>query len=492
MTKPHRDSLQGFFEQSGIHLSPQQLDQFSLYYELLIAHNDALDLTRLRSLQDVAIKHFVDSVYFTEFVELPSPLIDIGSGAGFPGIPLKIYMPGLEIILSEPRKKRASFLEMAAKELRLGGLSVYPHMVTLLTDFPVRCAITRALEPIDDTLSRVRHFLPDGGKVIFMKGPGADVDLDGIGAHNSSAYSLESDRHYTLPRTDYERRIIVFKKESGPARKTYAILKDLTATAGAAVTSSENRSFRELKRLAAGDTMKKRSMVLVSGRKIIAEIAKARGTVAMQMIVRDGHEEEDAEMNALIGEFAGRSSLLVLKKSLFNEVDPFNTAGPLMTVGMPEMKRWDLTSGPGCTLLLPFQDPSNVGAAIRSAAGFGVETIVMLKEAAHPFHPKSIRASAGYVFNARIETGPSIHELGKIMDEGGAQIVTLDSGGTPLSTFAFPDRFLLIPGIEGPGLPGPLKARAVSIPLGSGVESLNAPVALSIALYEWRRQSPSN
>ncbi|TFH43060.1 MAG: 16S rRNA (guanine(527)-N(7))-methyltransferase RsmG, partial [Chrysiogenales bacterium] len=270
MTKPHRDSLQGFFEQSGIHLSPQQLDQFSLYYELLIAHNDALDLTRLRSLQDVAIKHFVDSVYFTEFVELPSPLIDIGSGAGFPGIPLKIYMPGLEIILSEPRKKRASFLEMAAKELRLGGLSVYPHMVTLLTDFPVRCAITRALEPIDDTLSRVRHFLPDGGKVIFMKGPGADVDLDGIGAHNSSAYSLESDRHYTLPRTDYERRIIVFKKESGPARKTYAILKDLTATAGAAVTSSENRSFRKLKRLAAGDTMKKRSMVLVSGRKIIA------------------------------------------------------------------------------------------------------------------------------------------------------------------------------------------------------------------------------
>lgn len=484
--------MNDIFSHCGFELSPRQLEQFGGYYDLLMENNEALDLTRLKSFEDIVIKHFVDSIYFTDYVELPSPLMDIGSGAGFPGLPLKIYIPGLDIILAEPRKKRASFLETTARSLRLAGVRVYPHMVTGLTDFAVQGVITRALEPVDETLSRVLHFLPRGGKAIFMKGPDADADLNGISDGNRSDYSLEIDRHYTLPHTDHERRIIVFKKESGGSRKTFAILKDLSATAGTAITSEENRKLKELKKISSGEGIRKSGTILVSGKKIITEIVKRGDVPLKELVLCDGYAEDDAEMNDIIKDFAGRGSLLVLKKALYNEIDLFNTRGPLLAAGVPEMKTWDLGIGPGCTLLIPFQDPVNVGSAIRSAVGFNVKKIIMLKEAANPFHPKSVRTSAGTVFSAKIEKGPSLYEIPALLPDAMSQIITLDAGGAPLASCDFPDRFLLLPGIEGPGLPEPLKARSISIPLNAAVESLNAPVALSIALYEWSRHSPSN
>ena len=196
-------------------------------------------------------------------------------------------------------------------------------------------------------------------------------------------------------------------------------------------------------------------------------------------------------MNAAIGEFDRGGALLLLKKALFNELDLFNTKGPLLEVDLPEFGEWDRTAGPGCTLLVPFQDPVNVGSAVRSAAGFGVKDVVMLEGAAHPFHPKSVRSSAGAVFAVRFMRGPALHDLPSVLGAGGPELIALDRGGRPLPGVTFPERFLLLPGIEGPGLPDELKARAVAIPLDDAIESLNAPVALSIALYEWRRHSPS-
>ncbi len=480
------------FRGSGFELTPRQLDQFGAYYDLLVENNETLDLTRITSFEDIVVKHFIDSLYFTEFIELPSPIIDIGSGAGFPGIPLKIYLPRLRTILSEPRKKRAAFLEGTARALRLGDIEVYPHMVTERSFFTVEGVITRALESVDETLSRVNHFLPRGGRVIFMKGPEADRDLDTVTPGNREAYSLETDRRYRLPNTSYERRLIVYRKELSGTRKTYSILKDLKATAGTAITSAENRTFKELKKLGDGGGMRKSGTVLVAGKKIIAELTASGRIPARELILHDGYSEEDEGINALIGRHEDAGTLLVLKKSLFNELDLFNTGGPLLAVKPPELPEWDRGLIPGCTLLVPFQDPVNVGSVIRSAVGFNVDRIVILKEAANPYHPKSVRASAGTVFSAVMERGPSIRELTALPGDAASALVALDAGGAPLNTFTFPEGFLLLPGIEGPGLPETLKRGSISIPLNGGVESLNAPVAVSIALYEWNRQSPSN
>ncbi|HOT46885.1 MAG TPA: 16S rRNA (guanine(527)-N(7))-methyltransferase RsmG [Spirochaetota bacterium] len=480
------------FRSSGFELTPRQLDQFGAYYDLLVDSNETLDLTRITAFEDIVVKHFIDSLYFTEFIELPSPIIDIGSGAGFPGIPLKIYLPRLKMILSEPRKKRAAFLEDTARALRLGDVEVYPHMVTERSFFTVEGVITRALESIDDTLTRVNHFLPLGGRVIFMKGPEADRDLDAVTAGNMNAYALETDRRYRLPNTSYERRLIVYRKELAGTRKTYSILKDLRATAGTAITSAENKTFKELKKLGDGGGIRKSGTVLVSGKKIIAELAASGRIPSRELILHDGYSENDEAINALISRHEDAGTLLVLKKALFNELDLFNTGGPLLAVQPPEMPEWKKDIIPGCTLLLPFQDPVNVGSVIRSAVGFNVGRIVILKEAANPYHPKSVRASAGAVFSAVMERGPSIRDLPSLPGGGASSVVALDAGGAPLDSFTFPERFLLLPGVEGPGLPEELKRESVSIPLSSGVESLNAPVAVSIALYEWSRQSPSN
>ena len=485
--------MRTLFAASGLELTPRQVDRFAAFYDLLAAHNDDLDLTRLRSFADIVVKHFIDSIYFTEFIELPSPLLDIGTGAGFPGIPLKIFLPSLAIILSEPRKKRASFLELAIRELHLDGVEVYPHMITDKSFFTVNGTITRALESVDETLSRVAHFLPRGGKVIFMKGPGADSDLAGISDENRGAYALESERRYTLPGTTYLRSLIVYRKESSTTSRTYMILKDGTTTAGTPITSAENRKFKELKKISLGDGIRKKGSVLVSGKKIISEIIARGRPASRELVLPDGYAEGSDSLNAAIGDFSGRRSLLILKKTLFNEIDVFNTGDPLLVAEVPDLEDWEGTIGPGCTLMVPFQDPVNVGSVIRSAVGFGVKNIILLREAAHPYHPRSVRASAGAVFNVNVMKGPSIRELPRIMNGRISEIVALDLSGPPLAGFSFPERFLLLPGLEGPGLPDALKERSISIPLAGEVESLNGPVAVSIALYAWSRSySPSN
>jgi tRNA G18 (ribose-2'-O)-methylase SpoU len=172
-----------------------------------------------------------------------------------------------------------------------------------------------------------------------------------------------------------------------------------------------------------------------------------------------------------------------LESALFNELDTFGTDYPLLVVKVPEIPLYDSSiRTPPLLLLVPFQDPSNVGAVIRSAVAFDLTTIMLLDEAASPYHPKSIRASGGYVFAASFVRGPSIRSI----DIPGIPVIGLSSSGVPMSSFTFPEPCALLPGIEGPGLPdAPWLTEKVAIPISPRVESLNAAVATAIALYAW-------
>jgi tRNA G18 (ribose-2'-O)-methylase SpoU len=105
----------------------------------------------------------------------------------------------------------------------------------------------------------------------------------------------------------------------------------------------------------------------------------------------------------------------------------------------------------------------------------------LLEESAHPFHPKSIRASAGSVFRAPLRTGPALTSLPHSLP-----VVALSSDAPPLDPASLPESFALLVGLEGPGLPAAWRERAVSIPLADGVESLNAAASAAVALYAWR------
>ncbi|TAL34746.1 MAG: 16S rRNA (guanine(527)-N(7))-methyltransferase RsmG [Spirochaetes bacterium] len=483
--KPSRESMRRILASCGIELSAERLALFWRFYELLARHTRALDLSRLTRFDDIVVKHFADSALVPALCTLPRPLLDIGTGAGFPGIPLKIMLPDLELVLAEPRHARVEFLELAVKELSFEGVQIYPHLVSAHSPLEARGVITRALEGADETLARVNHILPAGGRVILMKGPSADEDLGELGPQSAAHFALVDDREYTIPSTTYRRRLLVFEKTSSYRKLTYRIFtrQENTATV---ITSADNRRFKELKKMAGGGPVKKTGAVLVSGKKLVLETATRFPERAETLVTYDGYAETDAGMNALVAAFAGNDALVILKKALFNELDSFDTNAPLLALRVTEPPEWDGALFDGCTLLVPFQDPANVGAVIRSAAAFGAGGIVMLREAAHPFHPRSIRASGGAVLAAPLYRGPSLGELPALCARHRDSFYALDMRGEPIGAAAFPERFILLPGVEGPGIPRDLPARRVAIPMSGAVESLNAAVAASIALYAWK------
>jgi tRNA G18 (ribose-2'-O)-methylase SpoU len=173
-----------------------------------------------------------------------------------------------------------------------------------------------------------------------------------------------------------------------------------------------------------------------------------------------------------------------LSPDLFQVLDVFGTGSPLLQIKTPRMSTWAPEEGfqDGLSVLIPFQDPENVGAVIRSAVAFGATRIILLAECAHPYHPKAIRASGGAVLYAPIVQGPSLHDL-----PSDASVLALSPEGEDISRYSFPRAFGVLPGIEGIGLPDHLRQKAFSIPIRNDVDSLNAAAATAIVMYLWNQ-----
>jgi 16S rRNA (guanine527-N7)-methyltransferase len=179
-SRPSRERLQELLEKSGIHLTPPQLDQLWRYHRLLWERNRDRDLTRIVGFDATVIKHYVDCMIVGDHADLPCPLVDIGTGAGFPGIPLKIRYPHLTLTLAEPRPRRAAFLRDACQMLRFQNVDVFDHKVTSQSfQKPMAAAISRALEL---ALARKRV---------------------------TKSFRVVADQHYVLPHTKHKRRLIV-------------------------------------------------------------------------------------------------------------------------------------------------------------------------------------------------------------------------------------------------------------------------------------------
>lgn len=109
-------------KKAGFLLSPLQLEQFDNYYQLLVETNKVMNLTALTEPHDVAVKHFIDSLMAYADYFPGKVLADVGTGAGFPGIPLKIYCPSLKVVLIDSLAKRLNFLQHVIDELRLTNI----------------------------------------------------------------------------------------------------------------------------------------------------------------------------------------------------------------------------------------------------------------------------------------------------------------------------------------------------------------------------------
>ncbi len=501
--EPGPERLASLMEGAGIPLDENQIKQLWAFHSFLREKNRELNMTRIHNFESIVLKHYVDCMMVARLIDLPSPLIDIGSGAGFPGIPLKIFRPDLRLVLAEGRARRAAFLEDVVGLLKFDGVDVYGHKVGPANNpsddlgIAFEGAITRALEGIPGSLRRVLPVIEEGGRLLLMKGPECDDELEEASRMGSGAYRLENDIPYTLPGSSHHRRLCVFVK----------IGRELSSRREAAtaayqgpvkeITSETNPTYRSLLSLHTARGIRKTGQALIAGARPVAEVIDARPELCKAWITPLPGKSVSEDLAAAVPPLAASADAAVpamnwlrLSPALFKKLDVSGTRSPLLLTDLPPMKEWSDSAWPeGCTLFVPFQDPENVGAVIRTAAAFGVSALVLLEEAANPFLPRSQRAAGSALFRIGLYRGPSIENL----RAAGAPMVVLSQEGRDMATYDFPSAFGLVAGMEGPGLPESFRLsdqgrEVLSIPMEPGAESLNAATATAISLYCWRQQ----
>ncbi len=236
------------------------------------------------------------------------------------------------------------------------------------------------------------------------------------------------------------------------------------------ISSAQNPIFLELKKLLSSKGIHRQNRFFLWGEKFVTEVLKNSPEQAELLLTTHQHE------------LKSDTSRIELSLELFKELDIFGTHSPILVCKAPEISTWNLAEPQGLELMVAMGEPSNLGAVIRSSISFGIKKIILLKESASPFHPKSVRASAGNILKVSYELGPSIQEL------KGENILALDMKGESLQGFQWPKNCYLLVGEEGQGVPRDLKIKRIQIPSEKNIESLNAGVALSIAMYSYYLQ----
>jgi len=192
----------------GVQLSPEQLKLLGRHVEMLLKWNKSINLTSITDPDEIAEKHVLDSLAVVPVVP-PGSLLDAGSGAGFPGIPVAIARPDLEVSLVDSVQKKVAFLKNALAELRLPKVRAYAVRLEgnpSREDLPrVHAAVARAYAPPREWLRVAEQYVLPGGVAICMLGP-SDEAPDVVGN-----LALQRQFRYALPYSKSERRLAVYK-----------------------------------------------------------------------------------------------------------------------------------------------------------------------------------------------------------------------------------------------------------------------------------------
>lgn len=211
------DILKTGASELGFELSAEQIELFMIYLTQINLWNERINLTALRSDQDIVIKHFIDSITPAKLIKENSSLLDIGSGAGFPGAALKIVRPDLKVTLLESSGKKVSFLKELIRKLGLEGLSAVLTRAEEpgngLSRKSFDCVITRAVGSVPHVLQLSLPYVKKGGHVLLMRGRNSAMEQDQAETH--ADLKLVEENQLTLPFTGDERTLLLFKSGFG-------------------------------------------------------------------------------------------------------------------------------------------------------------------------------------------------------------------------------------------------------------------------------------
>ncbi len=219
LSEKNRELLKEGAKEYSISLSSMQIDKFSQYARLLAEWNEKINLTAITDPEGIVIKHFLDSLSIAQFIpDETKTLIDVGTGAGFPGIPLKIVKENLKVTLLDSLDKRVRFLNEISNNLILKDIvSVHGRAEDFGVDKKYRerfdFVTARAVANLPVLLEYCLPFVNIGGMFIAMKGPDAKKELkESHKALDILGGEIEDVKFFTLPNSDIERYVILIKK----------------------------------------------------------------------------------------------------------------------------------------------------------------------------------------------------------------------------------------------------------------------------------------
>ncbi len=205
-----------------IEINEEQATKFMRYLELLLEWNEKINLTAITEPHDVVVKHFVDSLFLLKFSDIPkgASFIDVGTGAGFPGVPIKIMRPDIKLTLLDSLNKRLNFLGEVCKELDIDVNLVHARAEDagkkpeLREKFDI--ATARAVAKLSVLSEYCIPLVKKGGAFISMKGPNFGTELkEGENAVKILGAVKEKNETFTLPDAENsERNITIFRKKN--------------------------------------------------------------------------------------------------------------------------------------------------------------------------------------------------------------------------------------------------------------------------------------
>ena len=208
-----------YLAKMNISLLKEQYEQFYAYMELLIEWNEKMNLTAITDPKEIILKHFVDSLTIAKYVEEGKSIIDMGTGAGFPGIPIKIYRKDVKVVLADSLNKRIKFLDEVIDKLKLENVeTIHCRAEELGKNKQYRekfdYATSRAVANLSTLSEYLMPFVKLNGKCIFMKTIDVEEELEKAKkAIKTLGGKIEKVDKFEIPESDLGRSIIIVKKE---------------------------------------------------------------------------------------------------------------------------------------------------------------------------------------------------------------------------------------------------------------------------------------
>lgn len=205
--------------QIQIKLDDNQINQFYTYMELLLEWNNKINLTAITDPEQIILKHFIDSMTIIKYIDGSKKIIDVGTGAGFPGIPLKIVRKDLKVTLVDSLNKRVKFLDEVIEKIKLEKIeTIHARVEDIGKDKKYRetfdIATSRAVANLATLSEYMMPLVKVGGICISMKGMTIEEEVQqSKKAIIQLGGKIKKIEKFTLPQTDMERNIILISKE---------------------------------------------------------------------------------------------------------------------------------------------------------------------------------------------------------------------------------------------------------------------------------------